>query len=116
RLVVIGLLAVLSAGYLLTGIWYNVLEVGPAHTNRIGNTVGTDFGGFYTAGVEARRGHAVEIYDPETLRAAHERIVGRPVMYPWAYPPTMLLLVAPLGLLPLVPALWTSIGISLAAL
>lgn len=93
--------------YAWTGVQSNLVVVGPGFANRIGNTAGTDFAAFYAAGVLAREGRAAALYDGTSLRATHTRLVGRHAAdYPWAYPPPILLALAPLSLLPFVPALW----------
>jgi hypothetical protein len=111
------LLAV-SAGYVGTGIRQNLLVAAPGFTNRIGNGVGTDFPAFYAAATEARAGRARAVYDMDSLHAAHKAVRGVEVKrrYAWAYPPTVLLLLLPLSLLPLVPALWTWLGVTTAGL
>lgn len=102
------LVLVLSAAYLVTGVQKNLLVTAPGYTNAIGNAVGTDFTAFYAAARLAREGRGRAIYDVDALHDAHEAVrgvdIGRP--YAWAYPPTILLLLAPLSLLPLVPAMW----------
>lgn len=106
-----------SATYLATGILSNLVVAGPGYTNRIGNGVGTDFPAFYAAAVETRAGHVRAIYDMDALQAAHRAVRGVEVKpYAWAYPPTVLLFIVPLSLLPLVPAMWTWLGVTLAAL
>jgi hypothetical protein len=95
----------------------NLLVAGPGFINRIGNTVGTDFGSCYAAGVLAREGKAAALYDRPTLRATHSRVMGRPVAdYSWAYPPPILLALAPLSLLPFVPALWIWLALTIGLL
>jgi hypothetical protein len=108
----------LSAVYIGTGIQQNLLVAAPGFTNHIGNGIGTDFPAFYAAAVEARAGRARAVYDMAELHAAHEAVRGVEIerRYAWAYPPTMLLLLLPLSTLPLVPALWTWLGVTTAAL
>jgi glycosyl transferase family 87 len=117
RAAVVFLLLVLSAVYVGTGIQQNLLVAAAGFTNGIRNGVGTDFPAFYAASLEARAGRANAVYDTDALQAAHEAVRGVEVKrYAWAYPPTVLLLLLPLSLLPLVPALWTWLGVTTAAL
>lgn len=60
-----------------------------------------DFISFWVAGKLATAGHAVQSYDPETLRAAAKSLAGTTAKAAFPYPPQMLLLAVPLSLLPL---------------
>lgn len=112
------LLLAASAVYVGTGVQQNLLVAAPGFTNHIGNGVGTDFPAFYAAAREARAGRARAVYDMDALHAAHKAVRGVEVKrrYAWAYPPTVLLLLLPLSLLPLVPALWAWLGVTMTAL
>lgn len=70
-----------------------------------GRPLGYDFIAFWSASSLARDGQASAAYDPPTLFAEQRRIVpGSDAAYPWQHPPTFLLAVLPLALLPL---LWS---------
>lgn len=77
----------------------------------------TDFSIFWTAGRTALGGSAVVVYDSSALAeaAGHTAIANG-----WPYPPTFLLIVLPLAVLPFVPAFlaWTlaTLAVYLAAL
>ena len=68
----------------------------------LGTPVYTDFACGWIAAVEALNGHAASLYDPATFTAVQASFVGpRDDFYPnWPYPPTFLLIMAPLAALP----------------
>lgn len=72
-------------------------------TDSIGRP-GVDFSAFWSASYLAMKGPAVKVYDYETLQpiiAAFGAVKGDGSFFlPWTYPPTFLLLVMPLSLLP----------------
>ena len=75
--------------------------------------VGRDFLNIWMYGRAAWEAHPEVYYDMDTYRAALGRVVGGG--YPgqiWSYPPVALLVAAPFGLLPYLPALalWTLCG------
>jgi hypothetical protein len=115
---VAGLLVGGALAYLAFGIYAALLVAGPGFTNRLGRGVGTDFPAFYAAAREAVAGRAARVYDMEALRVAHASVRdGADVaLYPWAYPPTFFLLLAPLAALGLVPAMWTWLAATSALL
>ncbi|MEX3967976.1 glycosyltransferase family 87 protein [Paraburkholderia sp. EG286B] len=56
---------------------------------------------FWSASHLALQGHAVDAYNFDVLKPVEEYAAGRPVgVLPWLYPPTFLLFVYPLALLP----------------
>lgn len=68
---------------------------------------GTDFSVFWTASHLVLQGHAASAYDPSSFVQAEFAHFGaflqnRPL--PWLYPPTMLLFIAPVALVPFLPA------------
>jgi alpha-1,2-mannosyltransferase len=84
-----------------------------------GRPLGTDFLSLYAASSLALEGKAEAAYDPALHRQAEGRLLaargGEPLYYAWHYPPLGLLLVAPLALLPYLPALAVWLGATLAA-
>lgn len=71
-----------------------------------GSPIATDFITFYSAGVVARDGHPARIFDAVFLHQTEKRLAGRDVeCFAWHYPPTFLLAVYPLSLLPYFAAL-----------
>jgi alpha-1,2-mannosyltransferase len=70
----------------------------------------SDFAVFWTAGRLALAGKATLAYDPTVLQRAVQAAYGEPVTLPFVYPPMLLLILAPLGLLPFAAAatLWVA--------
>jgi hypothetical protein len=72
-----------------------------------GRPLGSDFSNIYAAGVQANAGHAADVYVPQKHLAAERAIFGAATpFYGWHYPPFLLLLAAPLALLPYLAALF----------
>lgn len=70
-----------------------------------GIAIGSDFLSLWSAAWLAVTGNAVGAYDPETIRAAHNLAVpANTALTLWHYPPSFLLLLAPFGFLPYLPA------------
>ncbi|WP_269505012.1 glycosyltransferase family 87 protein [Burkholderia sp. IMCC1007] len=68
---------------------------------------GIDFSVFWTASHLVLQGHAAAVYDPATFFRAEVEQLGAFMNHQalaWLYPPTMLLFVAPIALVPLLPA------------
>lgn len=111
RLLHVGLIAVTVAFYLLVVM----VSVGATH-HRIapgGAPLFYDFDAFYEAGRFALRGDAAAAYDDAKMIAAeHRSFPGMTVRLPWNYPPSLQLIVAPLGALPYVAAwlVWSLAG------
>ena len=79
------------------------------------HVIGRDFLNFWMYGRAAFEANPGQYYDLRTYWAATEPITGPG--YPqqlWSYPPSVMLLAAPFGMLPYMPALaiWTVIGIA----
>lgn len=99
---------VLLVGYalllLLTFGWIAVSHGGVL--DPFGKTLGTDFLSFYAASDLALRGLPVEVYDLAAHRAVQEHVAGSDIGYAaFFYPPTFLLVVLPLAVLPYLWAL-----------
>lgn len=74
-------------------------------TNAAGEPLGADFINTWTGAALAWRGQAQTVYDWLAYHAFQQQIVGGPLdFYHYSYPPVLLLL-APLGAMPYVPAL-----------
>lgn len=68
--------------------------------------IGRDFVNYWTAGVAVFDGMVPQIFDIGPFHAYQERLFGQSfALHNWSYPPHMLLLVWPLGLLPYLWAL-----------
>jgi len=82
-----------------------------------GKPLGFDFIAFWGAARMALSGHPADVYDPQRLLAVERTALpglGEGPLGPWQYPPTFLLLVLPLGLLPYFLSYFSFIGASLA--
>ncbi len=70
-----------------------------------GPNPGADFIIYYAASLLAQAGEAAAIFDWPALRAAQVSVIGASAHYlPWLYPPTLLLVAAPLASLPYISA------------
>ena len=106
-----------AIAYLIVGVKYNLLVAGPGFLNLAGNGAGSDFIASYAAAKQATTGGGAGVYDVAKLHALEVALLGANAgVYPWSYPPPYLLIVAPLALLPFVPALWTWLIATTAAL
>jgi len=76
--------------------------------------VGADFLQYWAASQMALTGEAPAVYDPEKLYAGERQVTGVFFPLPWHYPPTFLLLVLPLSLLPYLASLCTWLGVTLS--
>lgn len=113
QLVMLARLApVMALAYVI--IWLRLVDVhSPIPRDGTGLAVGRDFLNFWIAGRHAWEGDPGQFYDIATYQHAMAPLVGAD--YPgqvWSYPPAIMLLAAPFGLLPYLPALalWTAIG------
>lgn len=83
-----------------------------------GRPLGSDFMGFWATSSLLLSGDATQAYDEAALRAAQQAAAGLAAVphYTMLYPPTGLLLILPLALLPYGAALALWLGLSLSAL
>jgi hypothetical protein len=86
------------AGWLAIAVGFGTIPVAPNLVNRLGGIGAGDFMFFYPVAVLSSDGRAEAVYDTDALTAiARERMgPGIPELV-WPYPPTMSLLLAPLG-------------------
>lgn len=89
---------VLIAVYLL--LWGYFVLTGTGLTDRLGEPVGRDFSHYWVAATLALAGNPGAVFDFPKLRVAQQAVFGPEASLPWLYPPTFLLLVMPLALLP----------------
>jgi hypothetical protein len=84
--------------------------LGPALIVPEGFPVGGDFSHFWMAATLAWGGDPTGAYDPATLQGALAAFFGLPLKYAFPYPPTFLLVLLPLALLPYLTSLavWQS--------
>ncbi len=73
----------------------------------LGRPIGSDFFAFWTAGVMAARGDALDAYDPGLNHLEQQRLLGdeTPPFLPFLHPPPVLIAVTPLGAMPYFAAL-----------
>ncbi len=86
------------------------------HLDFSGHALGRDFVNYWTAGHLVAEGHIAAIFDPASFLKAEHRLFDPLLPFHfWSYPPPALFLVAPLGLIPYIPALilWSLIGLAL---
>lgn len=105
-----------ALAYFLRGAPANLLVWGPGYENAAGTIAGNDFIAFYAAAEMVMEGAAAETYDPDLHTATVESVIGIEGVIPWRYPPTFLMLVAPLAFLPYLPAMWVWLGLITGAL
>jgi len=114
ELVIAVALLALSA-YLLVGGLATSWATGSGLMNGAGLAVGRDFTMFWSASVLALEGNAGSVYDLQLIRELQGSLTGvsDPAYPVWLYPPTGLLLVAPVSLLPYKASLvvWTVAGL-----
>ena len=96
-----------SLMYLGPSLWQTWTHDGPTLVNPGGFVTGHDFVAFYTASKAVLAGDAAMVYDRDFMMAAQIAVVGTSDIgyLAFMYPPTYLLLVAPLATLPYFPAL-----------
>jgi len=111
RFALLSLLVCLSlawlAGGLLNSWWWHP----PGFVNEGGADIGRDFVALWTAASLALGGHASAGYDATLIHAAEQTTIGAPVaLITWHYPPSFLMLVLPLAMLPYpaAAALWVA--------
>ena len=107
RIPTLGLWAfgVLFAAFFFSPYWLVINLVhtlwweGPGWTSAEGVNMGRDFVAFYSAADLTLNGDPAGAYDHKMVHAVQQSTIGAPTkFFPWFYPPTMLLLVAPLAL------------------
>ncbi|WP_322025194.1 glycosyltransferase family 87 protein [Burkholderia sp. BCC1977] len=96
------IMLMLCVGFLIT--WGFVTDTFTSQTTA---RPGVDFSVFWTASRLVLQGHAAAIYDPVFFSHAEVAQFGAYIGHqslPWLYPPTMLLFIAPVALVPFLPA------------
>jgi hypothetical protein len=98
--------AVLFTLFFFSPYWLviNLVEIlswhPPGLVSKDGINIGRDFVAFYSAASLTMNGEAASAYDHVAIHAAQGEAIGAPVkFFPWFYPPTMLMFIAPLALM-----------------
>lgn len=96
-------------------VWAYWVVTGTGLTDRTGKPVGSDFLVFFAASSAALRGEPAAAYDFAWFQELERDIVKADYPNPWVYPPTYLLVVLPLALLPYLASLatWTATTLTL---
>lgn len=106
RFAILMLLLYLSGGWLVAGMVTSWWRHPPGLVNELGANIGRDFVAPFSAASLALGGDPAAAYDSETIHVTERQVIGAPVvLIPWLYPPTALLLMLPLALLPYLVAL-----------
>jgi alpha-1,2-mannosyltransferase len=109
RFAVVFTLGLLSAGWLVAGLATSFWPHPPGFVGPGNNAIGRDFLAPYAAATLAIAGDPSAAYDDARLQAAERQVIGAPATpTPFLYPPSFLLVAAPLAFLPylLALALW----------
>jgi hypothetical protein len=87
---------------------------GPGGTDLYNRPLGADFSHYWVAASLALTGQATVVYDPPKFIAAEEAKFKVKFPIPWFYPPTFLVVLLPLALLPYILSLiaWLAITLS----
>jgi len=106
-----------SLVYMGPSLWQTWTHEGPTLINADGFVTGHDFVAFYAASKAVLGGDAAMVYERAFMMSAEVGVVGSPDIgyLAFMYPPTYLLLIAPLAVLPYFPALaiWQAIPFAL---
>lgn len=96
------------------GYFFDLLHQTHNHlVNATGRPFGDDFVNYWSGAFLALHGRAAEVYNLKVFHAFQQGIVGAPLDgYHYSYPPVMLLLSAPIALIPYVPALFVWLSAS----
>lgn len=108
QVVIVILLLELSLAYLVLGS-YRTLTGPGGNLNQGGNPLGSDFVQYYAVSVMALDDQPEAAYELAKLHEVEQRVVDSDVeRWPWYYPPTFMLVVRPLSLVPypVALALW----------
>jgi hypothetical protein len=104
-------LALASALWLALGMAVCWSRQPPALIDASGVAMGHDFVSPFAAASLVLAGEPAAAYDTTQLHATERRVIGAPIdLTPFLYPPTVLMLVAPLALLPYLAALALSLS------
>jgi hypothetical protein len=100
-------------GFYLLVLAYFYLA-GSGLTDVRGDPIGGDFSHYWVASYMALQGESSSVYQPAKFLAAQKQTFGVPVPLVFLYPPTYLLLILPLALLPYLASLGAWLSLTLA--
>src|SRR5512139_1809356 len=89
-------LYLLVGGYMILGGWFTEEKL----SDRLGKPIGADFVQYWAASHLALAGEAATVYDPTKFYEVERQVTGVFYPVPWLYPPTFLIILLPLALLP----------------
>lgn len=116
RFAVLTLLFCVSVAWLYGGLESSWSWHPPGYVNEAGAVIGRDFIAVWAASAQALAGHPEAPYNADLLRAAEQTAIGVPAGFiAWLYPPTFLLLMLPMALLPYPVALGLWLALPLIA-
>ena len=105
-----------GAAYLAFFAHRTLSVAGPGLLNPLGRPLGSDFVQYWSTSALALAGEPAAAYDTVRLLAAERAAIGaETIVVPWHYPPSFMLVVLPLSLMPFVVALAAWLAIPLAA-
>ena len=107
-------LAVIAICYAGLSVRFTLVPTGEGLRNGSGGVLGNDFLFFYSASKLVLAGDPLTVFDQKRFFDLQEAIAGQRVQFPFAYPPHILLLLAPLALLPYLPALYAWLALTMA--
>ncbi len=108
--------ASLAIFYTVLAIRFTLVPTGDGVHNASGGVLGNDFLFFYSASKLVLAGTPQMVFDQARFFDLQESIAGQRLQFPWAYPPHLLLLIAPLALLSYIPALFAWLAVTTAPL
>jgi alpha-1,2-mannosyltransferase len=113
-------LLVFLSGYVpfFLGCYWNIAGIlkNPGLTDLMGKPVGHDFVAFWAASELAKYGDPVSVYSLAQMHLMEQAIIGVKIpQWAWNYPPTFLLMLLPLSLVPYVFSYATWIVVTLGA-
>jgi hypothetical protein len=108
--IIVALYALLAVFFVVAALWS-----GPGLTVYQGKPLGFDFSHYWLASSLALSGEQATVYEvPKFLKAQETRFHTTRSQLPWLYPPTFLLLILPLALLPYPASLALWLGVTLS--
>jgi hypothetical protein len=103
------ILYLLIGGYWILGGWFTGGKV----SDRLGKPAGADFVQYWAASHLTLAGEAATVYDPRQFIETERQVAGGDYPVPWLYPPTFLLILLPLALLPYLISLCVWMAVTL---